>query len=250
MATCPSVRVSGLSLLTCLTLNVSAVSAQGGAPGGAQVSQPPASIRAVGEATVSAKPDQVEIDIGVTTQAQFSREAATRNANLLSQVLKELETTLGTSATVETISYALTPDYRYPREGGKPTITSYTATNTVRVTLNGLTRVGDAIDAAAKAGANQIHRVRFTLKDDQAVQAQALREAAMRAKSQAEALASALGVKITRVLSATESEPMVRPFQDVMTLRTEAASSATPIQPGTIDVRAVVTLTVEISDSR
>jgi uncharacterized protein YggE len=43
------------------------------------------------------------------------------------------------------------------------------ATNTVRVTLQNLDRVSDAMDAATKAGANQIGRVHFTLKDRQSV---------------------------------------------------------------------------------
>jgi len=42
--------------------------------------QLPRSIRVVAEATASVPPDQAEIDIGVTTQAQTSRDAATRNA--------------------------------------------------------------------------------------------------------------------------------------------------------------------------
>ena len=107
--------------------------------------------------------------------------------------------------------------------------------------------MGDAIDAAAGAGANQIHRVHFTLKDRLAAQSQALREAATKAKSQAEALASALGLQVVRVLSVTESDSIVRPYQEAMTFRADAARSETPIQPGTIEVHATVTLTVEIA---
>ncbi len=153
---------------------------------------------------------------------------------------------LGAGAEIKTVSYSLNPDYRYPKDGGKPTITGYTATNVVRVTLNDLTRVGQAIDAATRSGANQVHRLQFTLKDEQAAQSQALRAAAVKAKAEAEALAQALGLKIARVLSVVESSEGVQPImRDVMLARAEAAAP-TPVEPGTIEVRATVTLTVEI----
>lgn len=203
------------------------------------------SIRVTSEAAVSAKPDQVQLDIGVTTRAPQSEAAATQNAQQLESVLRALRKVLGAGADVKTISYSLQPNYHYPPQGGQPTIEGYTASNVVRITLDDLARIGKVIDAATGAGANQVQRLQFKLKDEQAVRTQALREAAVKARSQADALAAALGVKITRILSAVESTPIVYPVHDVMLARAEAA--ATPIEPGTIEMRATVTLTVEIA---
>jgi uncharacterized protein YggE len=152
---------------------------------------------------------------------------------------------LGAGADIKTVSYSLQPNYRYPQGGGEPTITGYTATNIVRVTLDDLTKVGSAIDAATQAGANRIHQLQFTVKDERPLEAQALREAAIRARQKAEALATALGVRITRVLHVSESSPVVVPVRDVAFARAEVAS--TPIEPGTIEVRASVTVSVEIA---
>jgi uncharacterized protein len=215
----------------------------------AQTGPPPFSIRVTEQATITAKPDEAQIDVGVTTQAPTSVAATNQNAEEVSRVIAELRRSAGAEATVETVSYVLTPDYRYPREGGEPTIAGYTATNIVRVTLHDLTRVGTIIDAAAKQGANRIHRIDFTLKDDKAARSQALRAAAAKARTQAEALASALGVRIVRVLSAVQGEPPVRPLAEPMVMRAEAASAATPIVPGTLDIHATVTLTLEISEA-
>jgi uncharacterized protein YggE len=85
-------------------------------------------IRVNGEATVTAKPDQAEINIGVVTQASTGQAAATQNAQKQDAVLAELRKVLGTAPEIKTISYSLTPNYRYPRDGGQPTITGYTAT--------------------------------------------------------------------------------------------------------------------------
>ncbi|MCA1590565.1 MAG: SIMPL domain-containing protein [Acidobacteria bacterium] len=205
----------------------------------------PPSIRTVGEAEIAVKPDRAEIDVGVVTQAENSRNAVEQNARKLASTLARLRTLLGADADIKTISYSLTPNYRYPQTGGEPTITGYTATNIVRVTLDDLARVGNVIDTATEAGANRIQSLRFTLRDEKPVQAQALRDAALAARRKADALAAALNVKVVRVLSAVESGSPVVPMRDVAFARAEAAS--TPIEPGTIEIRASVTLTVQIA---
>src|SRR5688500_5534741 len=139
----------------------------------------PPSIRTTGEATVTARPDRAQIDVGVVTQADTSQNAVSQNAQKLESTLARLRQLLGANADIKTISYNVTPNYRYPKEGGEPTIAGYTATNIVRVTLDDLTKVGNVIDTASQAGSNRIQNLRFMLKDEGPVQAQALREAAV-----------------------------------------------------------------------
>ncbi len=205
----------------------------------------PPSIRTNGEAIITAKPDRAQIDVGIVTQANSSQTAATQNAQKLETALTQLRKLLGTDADLKTISYSLSPNYRYPTGGGEPTISGYTTSNILRVTLDDLTRVGKVIDTATSSGVNRIQNLQFTLKDGQSVEAQALSEASLKARKKAETLASALGLKIVRVLSITESSPVVIPMSNVTFARAEKA--ATPIEPGTIEVRATVALTVEIS---
>ncbi|HEX4950554.1 MAG TPA: SIMPL domain-containing protein [Blastocatellia bacterium] len=206
------------------------------------------SIRVTGEATIKAKPDQAQLNVGVVTQAQNAQAAATQNARRLDAVLSELRQSLGTGAELKTISYSLHPNYRYPKEGGQPTITGYTATNVIEVTLNDLTKIGQVIDVVTKTGANQVGHIQFTLKDEQTVRAQALRTAVTTARAKAEAIAAALNSKVGRTLRVEESEPVVvRPYLAEMASRSDAAAVSTPIEPGTIEVRAVIHLTVEIA---
>jgi uncharacterized protein YggE len=209
----------------------------------------PPSIQVTAEATVTIQPDQAQIDLGVVTQAKQSATAATRNAERVEAVLSTLGAVIGSAGKVETIGYSLRPDYRHPGDGGEPEITGYTATNVVRVTLNDLKRVGPAIDAATGSGANRIQALRFTLQDEQAAHAQALREAAARARAHADTLAAALGLKIVRVLAASESGPPVMPIHDVAFARAEMARASTPIEPGSVEVKASVNLTLEVRGS-
>jgi uncharacterized protein YggE len=209
----------------------------------------PPSITVSGEATISAEPNQAQIDIGVVTQARTAPDASKENAERLTRVLAEIKKLLGKDDEVKTSGYSLTPTYRYP-QGGKPEIVGYSASNTARIKTARLDQVGRLIDAAMQAGANNVNRLVFTLKDEQAAQIEALRAASTKAKVKAEAVAASLGLKIARISSVTEGEKTIQPvFRQVMAARAEALPAApTPVEPGTVEIRSTVTLTAEISE--
>jgi|HubBroStandDraft_1064217.scaffolds.fasta_scaffold31756_2 uncharacterized protein YggE len=242
-------RVAGAALLVTAAL--------GSAPAAAQLQSPPAplsSIRVTGDARIAAKPDRVQIDIGVMTQAPLSHDAATANARQLDAVLAAIRNVAGPTAQLRTVSYSLSPNYQYhvsgvsAGPGGEPTLTGYTALNVVQVTLDDLTRMGDVIDAATHSGANRIQGIQFTLRDPDAVRTEALREAATRARAEADTLAVALSLKVLRVLTVEESSPRIVPLRSHVAARVASGSAevATPVEAGTLDVTADVTLTVEV----
>jgi hypothetical protein len=222
------------------------------APAFAQQAAPAlSSIRVTGDSKVTARPDRVQIDLGVTTRAAHSQEAATENARQVDAVLAALKKAAGPAAVLKTISYALNPNYQYHTSGGEPTITGYTASNVVQVQLDDLARIGSVIDSATQAGANHVQGIQFTLRDQDAVRATALREAALRARAEAEVLAGALGLKLVRVLSVEEMSPQVMPVRYMAApragLSSASADVATPVEAGTLEISADVTLTVEVA---
>lgn len=217
------------------------------APGQGDARPEPGTIRVSGRATVTAAPDRAEVDIGISTQAAASREAVTANARAATAVMKALEA-LGTSVTVETIGYVVTPEYRRDEGRGAPKVAGYRALTMLRATVSDLPRVGEVIDTASKAGANEIGGVRFTLHDERAVQGKALGLAAANARAKAEAMASALGLRLAHVVSVSESEPSIRPMmQEARAFTAEAGAPAPPMQPGVIEVEAFVTLAIAIA---
>jgi len=207
------------------------------------------SIRVSANARVTAKPDRVLIDVGVMTRAPTSQEAATRNAHDVDAVLAAVRKAAGPTAVLRTISYTLNPNYQF-HQGSEPTIDGYNAANIVQVQLDDLARIGAAIDAATQAGANHVQGIQFTLRDQDAVRAQALREAALRARAEADVLAAALGLKVLRVLTVEENSPRIVPIRPLARSEvhvTAAAAVPTPVEAGTLDVTADVTLSVEVS---
>jgi len=208
----------------------------------------PSSITVNGEATIFAEPDLAQIDIGVVTQARNAPEASKENAERLTRVITEVKKNLDKGDEVKTSGYSLAPNYRYP-QGGKPEIVGYTASNTLRIKMTHLAQVGRLIDGAMQAGANNVNRLVFTLKDEQGAQLEALRNATAKAKIKAEAIATALGLKIIRIVSVNEGERTVQPiFRQAVAARAEAAPAPTPVEPGTVEVRSSLTMTVEVGE--
>ncbi len=210
--------------------------------------QPPvSSIRVTGDSQVTAKPDRVQIDIGVTTHAEHSQEAAAENARQVEAVLSAVKKAAGPTAVLKTVNYSLSPTYKY-QNGHEPTLTGYGAANIVQVTLDDLTKISNVIDAAAQAGANNVRGIAFTLRDQDAVHADALRKAAAKARADAEVLAAALGLKIVRVLSVEETGGRFVPVMRSMSAASAgAAEMATPVESGTLDISASLVLTVEVA---
>jgi uncharacterized protein len=220
----------------------------------AQQILPPAalpSLRVHGEATVSVKPDQAQIDIGVVTEANTAQAAAYQNDTRSEALTRGLRAAFP-AATIKSINFAVNPNYRY-RRGGAPVLASYTADNTVHILLNDVSSLAAAIRIAIKSGANSINRLEFTMRNETPARTQALAEAARQAQAGAEALAASLNVKLGKLLRVEEAQPVVVALPRAVSFERLQAANLTPISPGTIDVRASVELTYEIvqpSDGR
>jgi uncharacterized protein len=207
----------------------------------------PASVRATGEGVIYAKPDQARIDIAVVTDAPTAQAAGAQNAARSQAVLDELRKQLGSKADIRTMSYSLNPDYQYPKNGGKPTINGYSAVNTVEAVIDDLSAIGKLIDEVTVSGANRIQGVRFELKDDKAVRGEALKKAAQEARSNVESMAAALGLKLGRVLSMEQQGGTPLPVRPMMMTNQVVVATPTPVEAQPVEVRASVTLTVEIA---
>jgi uncharacterized protein YggE len=206
-------------------------------------------VRATGDATIESKPDLAIVNIGVTTQAPTAAAAASQNAAQTTAVLDKIKSEIGTKGEIRTTAYSVNPNYTYPPNNTAPKITGYTASNTVQVKLDDISLVGRVLDGATASGANNVNGIQFSVKDEQGVRAQALRQAAQNAKSAAEAMAAALGLRVVRVHSAeTGQASIVRPMQEGAMMRMAAAPVApTPVEAGNVEVHATVTVTLEVA---
>ncbi len=157
-------------------------------------------------------------------------------------MLAQLRAVLGSAADIKTISYSLSPNYRYP-QGAPPVLTGYTASNTVEITMSDLSLIGKTIDAASQAGANNVQGLRFTIQDEEPLRQQALGLATKQARAHAQAIAAGLGGSLGATVTAQEGAGA--------TLRTlsaapTGAATQTPIVTGVVEIQATVSIQVEL----
>ncbi len=209
---------------------------------GAQTSASTPSVQASGSGTISGiQPDQVQLTVGVVTFAASAQAAATQNATQTNAVIAALHNVLGSNGTIQTIGYSLVPQYAGGAGNSPPTITGYTATNTLQVTTGSLNLAGPLIDAANQAGANSISGPTYSLQNPDPYTEQALTAAAKQALAYAAAIAAGLGAKTGAVIAAQQSSTIMP-----VAALAAGASAGTPILNGTVSVSASVTVTVAL----
>jgi uncharacterized protein YggE len=203
-----------------------------------------------GDATVQAQPDTALLTVAVVTQNASASEAQAENASKTDAVVRAVRAAAGTGAEVKTSGYSLQPQYVY-KEGTPPSITSYIARNGVTVTMGELNRVGAVIDAASRAGANSVDGLSFTLRRDEQPRMRALSEATREAQAKARAIAQTLGGTVVRVIEVQESGTTRTPIplydREVGNVAMARQSATpTPVEPGSLEIRAQVQLVAEV----
>ncbi len=201
----------------------------------------PSSVQATGTSTVYVQPDQAQLTVSVATDGTTAQDAGQQNANLTVAVTKAITSVLGSSGSIQTVSYSVSPRYSSGTATQAPSIVGYTATNTFQVTLTNLTLIGQIIDAANQAGATSVGGLTLGLQNPEPSLEQALTAASKQGLARAAAIAAGLGGKIGAAISAQQSSA----YTPIVALA-GAAAAATPVQTGPVSVSATVTVTVQL----
>lgn len=235
------------AIMTLPTIILAVIPAEGGDP---ETGAAPGLriIQVDGHGEVRAKPDTAELNVAVETHAATAEQCASLNASLAQKVAEALKSKLGDKGKIETGGYSLYPEYEQRPGREKPSIIGYRADNSIMVETRDIDIVGQLIDTATGAGANQINSLNFILKDDTKARGEAIERAARDAQAQANALATSLGVKLMRIHMAT-TVGEIRPvpvFAAQAAMASMGRRAPTPVEPGEVTVPAQVSLTYEI----
>ena len=195
-------------------------------------------ITVTGTGVVKAVPDVAEVSLGVSATARTARAARAASDAQMNSVLTALKARGIVAADIQTSQVSLSPNFG-------PTgvrVVSYTARNTVTARIRDLDAAGAVIAAAAGAGANEISGPALIVSREKLVYQKALKAAVADARAHAEAIAAASGETVGEMRSASEGSGTV----PIAIEASKADSSATPIEPGTVEVQANVTATFDV----
>ncbi|MEO5578024.1 MAG: SIMPL domain-containing protein [Sphingomicrobium sp.] len=215
---------------------------------GATIVQPLAGTRLDVSATgeVTRIPDLAIISAGVQTLQPTATAAIEENATRMERVRAALKRAGIADNDIQTSSISLNPEYRYV-ENQPPVLTGYRASNTVNVKFRDLKRSGAILDALVKEGANQLNGPSLTIDKPEEAYDEARVKAIAVGQRRAELYARALGKRVVRILSISESGGYVQPpmpyARDAMAAQSVAK---TEISPGTQDIQVSVAMSFEL----
>jgi len=198
-------------------------------------------VTVTGEATVAVAPDTAMIRLGVSTQEKTAREASEANAKQMTAVLAAIKDTGVADRDIQTSRLSLQPQYD-PNKSGTARLTGFQASNQVTVRIRDIDKLPTVLDRAITAGANEMSGIEFVVSEQSKLLDQARDDAIADARRKADLYAKAAGAKLGRVVSITEegSAPPPRPIQALR-------AGAVPIAPGEQTLRAIVTVSYELS---
>jgi len=210
----------------------------------AEEALPTLTMNGVGSAQIA--PDMAEITLGVITEAKDAAKAHSDNAAQAARMQAAVKALGVAERDIQTTRYDFSPIYDV-KDNGRSVTTGYTVTNAVVVKVRNLANVGKVIDAALANGANRVDSLEFSASDPSAAKDAALADAARDARSKADAVARALGVRIVRILNvyADAQSPAPRNFMPMMMAK-EAYDAGTPISAGELSFEASVNISYVI----
>ena len=202
-------------------------------------------VSATGEAT--RVPDVAIISTGVVTRAATARSALEQNAARMERVRAALRRAGIPDRDIQTSNINLNPEYRYA-ENQPPRLTGYTASNQVSVRFRDIAKTGEILDVLVAEGANQINGPSLTIDKPEEALDEARTKAIAVGRARADIYARALGMRVVRLLSVSESGgsyPVPPPMPVMMEARA-MGGAATKIDPGEQKVSVTLGMTFEL----
>lgn len=241
-----TIRTLGAGVLGALIVAVAALSVRPGPVAGApsDTSTTPAhTITVSGTGKVTVVPDVARVNLGVTLSKPTVKAARDGAATSMTAIIAALKALGIADADIQTSGLNLSPQYA---TGSSTKIVGYTISEQLQVTVRDLDKAGDVVDTATAKGATDVNGIWFEISDPARAQNDARAAAVTAARSSAQALAGAANVSLGSVISISDATPTFVGYYPNFGAKDTAAPAATPVQPGTQDVMATVTVIFEI----
>lgn len=207
-------------------------------------------INVVGKGEISVKPDIAYLSIGVDSQAATAQSAQKATADKIQKITALLKTTWKIEdKDIKSTTFYVQPNYTYNEKDGQK-VTGYTAHHTLQVSYRDLSKVGQLLDAASGAGANNIESVQFSVENRDQYEAQVIEKAMANADLKAGAIAKAAKRQLGAVLVVSQGDaqnPII--YTESSMAKMDAAGSAdnaTSVEPGEVKVSTQLSVQYEM----
>jgi uncharacterized protein YggE len=243
-----TLRTLGAVALGAFIVAIAALSVRGGPVSGAPTaSDPPVhSITVTASGKITVIPDVARVYLGVTTTRPTVKAVRAAGAQSMTDIIAAVKALGVADADIQTTNLSLSAQYG---SGSTPKVVGYQISEQVEITVRDLDKAGDVVDAATAKGATDVNGISFELADPVKAQDDARAAAVKAARTSAQAMAGAGSVNLGTVISITDATQPSPIFYGYGAVKGAAPlpDVATPVQPGTQDLTATVTVVFEIS---
>ena len=241
-----TLRTLGAGALGAFIVAVAALSVRSGPVSGAPLTTTdPAThtitVSATGKTTIV--PDVARVNLGVTITKSTVKAARSAGAQAMTDIIAAVKGLGVADADIQTTNLNLYAQYG----NSSSRIVGYQISEQIQITVRDLDKAGDVVDAATAKGATDVNGISFEVADPIKAQNDARAAAVTAARASAQAMATAGNVTLGAVVSITDSTPPTSPiYYGFGAMKAAAPDAATPVQPGTQDLSASVTVVFAI----
>ena len=180
--------------------------------------------------SINSQPDMASISTGVMSEAVKARDALDDNNEAMARMMKSLKAAGLESRDIATSQFSVQPRYQHFKNGRAAKIIGYRVSNSVRITVRNLDKLGAILDRVVTVGSNRISGIAFGLQDPDKTLDDARKEAMRAVLDKAALYAKAADVRLGAILSI--SEQANQNFPRPIAMRAMRAKSSVPIAPG------------------
>ncbi len=212
------------------------------------------SVSATGE--VYTKPDLALTSFSVVSEAKTVAAALNDNTQKMNAVNSFVKSQGVEDKDLKTTGFNISPRYEYQKQVGcvfncpsERVLVGYEVRQSLQVKIRDMGKIGQIIEGAANAGANQVGNLQFTVDDQDELKKQAREKAINEAKAKAKELSSQLGVSLIRITNFSEgsASPRFMTFDVADEAMGMGGVEAPKIETGENKITVTVTITYEIN---
>lgn len=221
-------------ILAALAILFSVISLPAQQPGQPELRIEPANrtLTVSAEDEVSAEPDLAILHVGFETQTGDAQSVYAEGSRTSNAILAALKQAGIPESDIRSETQRLDRDYEKPHKF------KLAQQWTVKVPPQ---RAAEILDEAVTAGATSSGEIEWTVKDEHALEEQALDRAAARARQNAAVLAKGMGVRLgSLIYVSNQLSVMVRPIHPMTMARNAAAPQPLAIEPNKVGRTASV----------
>ena len=205
-------------------------------------------ISVIGTGETYVKPNLGVASFSVKTEGKTALLTMSENTKKMNSVIEKMKELGVEEKDLKTIRFQIYPYYEYIQE--RRVLTGYEATQSIQVKMRDLEKVGQIVEAAVNAGANQTDDLAFTVDDEERGKAEkeARENAIKEAKEQAKEIADQLGIGLVRIINFSENSYGPRAFESKEFYGIGGGGGSAPqIETGENKIETTVYITYEIN---